>query len=380
MRNGDFSNPSAVGSGSFVNTPVRGFTNGQIPASQIDPGGRVLMNLMPRPNADPNVTGGYNYVDNLLVDQNGYQLLGRVDANISDTTKLFVRYNMQRETQPFVIGLWWRNGERQLPYPSPIEAHNQSDSVTASLTKILSPSLTNETIIAVTYIDFPNGSPIRRRSRAERSAIRTGACSPRAIRFRRSTRGSGGPMIFNPGGFDPVLFATKWQFAALNNVTKVTGTHTLKGGFFFEHVTNNQPGSGNGNGNITLDTTLSQSSGNAFADLLLGRIGSYNEQTTNVLHNIGYNRWELFAQDTWRYRSGLTFDVGARFSYIGPWTRPRRPRPRRLGSVALSERPLVAVPGLHLERDRRRRAEGRRRLQLLHPAARRRRLGHQGHG
>ena len=126
-------------------------------------------------------------------------------------------------------------------------------------------------------------------------------------------------MIFNPGGFDPVLFATKWQFAVLNNVTKVTGTHTLKGGFFFEHVTNNQPGSGNSNGHITLDTTLSQSSGNTFADLLLGRIGSYNEQTKNALHNIGYNRWEFFAQDTWRYRSGLTFDFGARFSYIGPW-------------------------------------------------------------
>ena len=76
MRNGDFSNPSAVGSGSFVNTPLRGFANGQIPGSQIDPGGRALMNLFPLPNADPAVTGGYNYVDNLLVDQNGYQLLG----------------------------------------------------------------------------------------------------------------------------------------------------------------------------------------------------------------------------------------------------------------------------------------------------------------
>jgi hypothetical protein len=319
MRNGDFSNPSAVGSGSFVNTMPRGFANGQIPGGQIDPGGRVLMDLFPRPNADPNVTGGYNYVDNLLVDQNGYQLLGRVDANISDTTKLFVRYNMQRETQPFVIGLWWRNGERQLPYPSPIEAHNQSDSVTASLTKILSPSLTNETIIAVTYIDFPNEfsdpAAISRRS----LGYPYGGVFGESDQIPSIDAGSGGPMIFNPGGFDPVLFATKWQFAALNNVTKVAGTHTLKGGFFFEHVTNNQPGSGNSNGNISLDTTLSQSSGNAFADLLLGRIGSYNEQSTNALHNIGYNRWELFAQDTWRYRSGLTFDLGARFSYIGPW-------------------------------------------------------------
>ena len=78
-----------------------------------------------------------------------------MDANISDTTKLFVRYNMQRETQPFVIGLWWRNGEPGAVSvadrsPQPVRlGHGQPHN-------ILSPSLTNERIFAVTYIDFPN--------------------------------------------------------------------------------------------------------------------------------------------------------------------------------------------------------------------------------
>jgi len=35
-----------------------------------------------------------------------------VDYNISDSTKLFVRYNLQRETQQFPVGLWWRNGSQ----------------------------------------------------------------------------------------------------------------------------------------------------------------------------------------------------------------------------------------------------------------------------
>ena len=163
-------------------------------------------------------------------------------------------------------------------------------------------------------------------------------------------------MFFNPGGFDPVLFATKWQFAVLNNVTKVTGTHTLKGGFFFEHVTNNQPGNGNSNGNITLDTTLTQSSGNAFADLLLGRIGSYNEQTherapQHRLQPVGVLRAGHLAlpfRPDVRLRRALLLHRSV--------VRPRRPRPRGVGSVALPERHLVAVPGLRLERDRRRRA------------------------
>ena len=45
----------------------------------------------------------------------------RVDYNISDNTKLFVRYNLQRETQQFPVGLWWRQTD-QVPYPTPVLA------------------------------------------------------------------------------------------------------------------------------------------------------------------------------------------------------------------------------------------------------------------
>src|SRR5437667_1086743 len=140
MRNGDFSQAASYlgpgTGGTYVNSIPAGFPGGIIPPSQIDPGGRALLNVFPQPNANPAVTGGYNYVDNLLVDQNGTQLLGRVDFNVSENTKLFLRYNRQREVQPFVIGLWWRNRESQVPYPSSISAANRSDSATASLTHV----------------------------------------------------------------------------------------------------------------------------------------------------------------------------------------------------------------------------------------------------
>src|SRR5262249_34529848 len=133
MRNGDFSQAASLGlSGDDVNRPPDGFPNGVIPADQIDPGGRTLLNVYPQPNADPAQTGGFNYVDNLLLDQNGTQFLARLDFNMSENTKLSLRYNRQRETQPFVIGLWWRNGQNQVPYPSSISGKNRSDSVTAS--------------------------------------------------------------------------------------------------------------------------------------------------------------------------------------------------------------------------------------------------------
>ncbi len=270
------------------------------------------------------MTGGYNYINNLLIDQNGWQGLARVDFNISDNTKLFVRYNIQRETQPFVIGLWWRNGERQLPYPSSISGKNRSDSVTASLTHVFSPTLTNETIFAVTYINFPN--QIDNREAVSRKALGYpyqgvfGESNDQIPSTDPGGWGSGGPLIYNPGGFDPILFAKKWQIAFQDNVTKVWGLHTMKFGGYFERVSNAQPGNADSNAYIAFATWQGGSSGNTFADMLMGGpTAEYHESTKNAVNDMYYNLFEAYAQDSWKVKPRLTVDYGIRFSYIGPW-------------------------------------------------------------
>jgi hypothetical protein len=323
MRNGDFSGAAGVGSGGFVNTPPSGFPNGVIPSSQIDPGGQVLLNTLPLPNIDPATSGGFNYVDNLLVDQPNHQFLTRIDFNLSDNTKMFVRYNLQRETQPFVIGLWWRNRADQVPYPTGISAANKSDSATVSLTHVFDPTLTTETIFGMTYIDFPNAFDDR--SKISRSALGYpyqgvfGQNNDQIPSFDLGGWGSNGPILYNPGGFDPVLFATKWQWNAAENVTKVWGTHTAKAGFYFERITNNQPGNGDSNGFFELNTWSGGSTGNTFADLLLGRTSYYQETTKNALHNIAWNRWEAYVNDSWKMKPSFTLTYGARLSKLSPW-------------------------------------------------------------
>ncbi|HET8824199.1 MAG TPA: carboxypeptidase-like regulatory domain-containing protein, partial [Terriglobales bacterium] len=110
------------------------FPGYQIPACSgtpdgtcIDPNMLALAKLFPGPNADPNSNGGYNYVQSEIFNQNNRQWTSRVDYSISDNTKVFVRYNYQREIQLFPVGLWWRNGD-QVPYPTPIEGKNKSNS------------------------------------------------------------------------------------------------------------------------------------------------------------------------------------------------------------------------------------------------------------
>jgi hypothetical protein len=299
---------------------------GVFPASLINPSGQGMLGagVLPLPNADPNLTNGYNYVQDVDFNQNSWQWLSRVDYSISDNTKLYIRYNLQKETQQFPIGLWWRNAQ-QVPYPTPILGKNRSDSVSASLTHVFSPTLSNEFVFGYTYIDFPNvfGDP-QKVSRAALNIPFQGLFHNGVDQIPSMT-GWGGefPSMFNPGGFEAGgsagLFAKKHLPSVSDNVSKVWGTHTAKFGFFYEFVINNQPNNTYSNGLFVQAGWAGGSSGNPYADLLAGFAGQYQETNFSNLHNEGYNTAEFFAMDSWRVTRRLTVDYGLRFSHLGAW-------------------------------------------------------------
>ena len=157
------------------------------------------------------------------------QWLTRVDVNVSDNTRIFARYNLQTETQNFPVGLWWRN-DKQVPYPTAVTAPNRSHSSTVSLTHVFGPSLTSESTFGATYIDFPN--QFEDPSRVSRSALgytNPGIYDSGLDQIPSLTGWGNGPTMYNPGGFDPVLFAKKWLISGAQSVTKVSGAHTIKG-------------------------------------------------------------------------------------------------------------------------------------------------------
>ena len=233
------------------------YPGGIIPTSQLDPNMLALAKLYPAANADPATTGGFNYVQAETFNQNNIQWMSRVDYNISDNTKLFVRYNLQRETQLFPVGLWWRNTD-QVPYPTSVQGKNRSDSVTASLTHVFSPSMTNEFVFGYSFIGFPNvfADP----SKVDRSKVgytyqglyKNGVAQIPSF-------GQFGPaeaaLVFNPGGFEAGgassgLYANKYMPSVSDTVAKVWGTHTIKAGFFWEWIRNAQPANNNTNGEL----------------------------------------------------------------------------------------------------------------------------------
>ena len=142
-------------------------------------------------------------------------------------------------------------------------------------------------------------------------------------RFLRGIASGELAAMVNPGGFEVGgsrgLFADKHLPSIQNNLSKVWGTHTVKGGVYWEYIINNQPANGFTNGQLAFDVSNARSSGSPYADLLLGRINNYQEQSFNRLNNIGYHTFEFFVQDAWKITRRLSLDLGLRASHFQPW-------------------------------------------------------------
>ncbi|MBO0797890.1 MAG: TonB-dependent receptor, partial [Blastocatellia bacterium] len=112
-------------------------------APYIDPTGlgTALLNLYPKPNFnDP--TGRYNYIYSVLRPNDRNQFISRVDYNVSDKTKLYVRLAREYEEQGFPRGLWWNSSSYEIP--GDLSSSNLGRSVVTNLTNVISPTMTNE--------------------------------------------------------------------------------------------------------------------------------------------------------------------------------------------------------------------------------------------
>ena len=304
------------------------YPGGIIPTTDLNTNMLNLMKLYPAANADPNATGGYNYVQSQVFNQNNVQWATRVDYNISDYTKMFVRYNLQRETQQFPVGLWWRQNQ-QVPYPTPVLGKNRSDSISASLTHVFNPTLTNEFVFGYTFIGFPN--VLQDPSKVDRTQLGvniTGLFKNGVTQipsFGNTGGGGEAALVFNPGGFEAGgasagLYANKYMPSISDTVAKVVSTHTIKAGFYWEWIRNAQPANGNTNGYLTFVASgNNNSTGDTYADEVLGIANSYNETSFNRINDIAYNSYEWFVQDDWKVTKRLTLNLGLRFSHFQPW-------------------------------------------------------------
>src|SRR5580692_11623774 len=108
-------------------------------------------------------------------------------------------------------------------------------------------------------------------------------------------------------------------FQASDTVSKVLGKHTIKTGFQYTWYKIKQNPDLVANGTFSFFGSGSQSTGNGFADFLLGLPDFYSQQSSPAFYERAVDGG-AFAQDSWRVRPNVTINYGLRWDYINPWS------------------------------------------------------------
>jgi hypothetical protein len=103
-----------------------------------------------------------------------------------------------------------------------------------------------------------------------------------------------------------------------DSISKVAGSHTIKAGASYIGFKVKQLPDLVANGTFSFFGSGNQTTGNGFADFLLGLPDFYSQQSSPAFYESAANGG-LFAQDSWRVRPNVTINYGLRWDYITPW-------------------------------------------------------------
>ena len=283
----------------------------------VTPLGRAMANLYPLPNySDPE--NRYNYVLSVPYPINRVESSARVDWNISDATKVYVRMAITNENVDFPRGVW--AGQSQLELATDVLGRNLGRSLAANLVQVLSPTMTNE--VTATYSRLTYDNPFRDPAKLRKDAL--------GVDFHG--------FFDNQTPYIPVDHGHSWggaqlgdyltlgndlytRFAGLqlgDKLTKVVETHTLKGGVSLARFDTEQNYPNNESAIMIYDPGSTPGSTRSnIGDLLVGRPFQIIQGTRVKLGVFRMWNLDVFAQDSWKVRPQITLEYGGR---VGYWT------------------------------------------------------------
>jgi Carboxypeptidase regulatory-like domain len=317
---GDFSELCAVGTDCPQFTPQGGttpqpFTNNQVP---IDPNAVPILAMFPFPNTHDAVNGLWSYVASSSQPTHWREELFRIDHNINSNVHATVRYihDSWNSVNPTPL---WTNGAS---YPTIQDQYGQpATSLVAHLTATITPTLLNEFVASysVNHITFQNLGAWKRPANYNLGIFQNGFGGGKLPGFSLA-----GGTAFNgvaqdagyvPNG--PVNSNPSYTYR--DNVSKSLGKHNLQfGGYFVASQKNELPQfEPSVNGFIQYDTSFSGSTGNPFADLLVGNMSSFAQASGQPKYYLRYKIFEPYFQDDWHIEPRLTLNLGLRISLYG---------------------------------------------------------------
>lgn len=315
-RAGNFSSTVKI-PGGFPNAGQNAPGNNLAP--YINPIGKVLINLYPLPNS---TLPGSNYVSNITQTQHRTDFKTRFDYKFSDKTNLYVRVTRELQTEVNPYGIWWGPSTFELPSANQQTALGRS--VAVGITKVFTPTLTNEVVISGSKLKLDNQYQDPNKVKLSTLGIENTWRLP----FDNTRFGKQSPYVslsliswaqgqlWSPGT-NPI-FAYNDSFSVADNLSKVVGTHTLKFGAFLEQGNKKQnfQGDPDSQGLIGFNNWNPYGTGNDWGDLLVGQLTDVQHGTQPPVGNYRYYNYEFYAQDQWKVRPNFTLEVGLRASHM----------------------------------------------------------------
>jgi outer membrane receptor protein involved in Fe transport len=311
-RAGDFSQSSVKPRDPLTGQP---FLNNQIPSARFD---RAAVNFIEKFIPLPNQPTGQHIYNRPFVKDGG-QWMGRVDTQLTPKQRLFGRFFYDRNESV-------QGSSSTTAGSLPIlrqEVNFVTWNVAANHTYVINPRLVSSSQFAYAETDLdrgplPTGDNITYQSLGVKVNNATDDPSLKLVpMFRGSVSGY---WDMNQDAYEPDDRPT---VQAKNDTTYSRGSHVVKFGGEYRWSANNRTAA---NCNDPCFDFNGQYSGNAFADLLLGRASQVTQ--FSVRHNKGRAQaFSMYAQDDWQVRAPVTLSVGLRWDPFFAFYEPDQPQP-----------------------------------------------------
>jgi hypothetical protein len=337
-RGGDFSDvcpnlnvPS--GTDPLIDCPTDPRTGAKFDGSlgpvAVDPNAQAILAEIPTPNAPGSLCGGgvvACFNSSPAQATKWREELVRVDHNFSSNERLTFRYIHDSWQTVTATTLWGcPDGSNGCSFPT-IQTNfvGPGTSTVVRLTSTLTPSLLNEFVASYTadHIFLTNTGPgaVARPASMTMTGLfpNFGGKLPGFLVSGNSTAYGGS---FTEDPYDVPWNNANPTYTFRDNMTKVIRTHTLQFGAYVAIAQKNEQSSfGDVQGYLKFDASNSNvSSGNAFADLLIGNISEFQQVNLAPKYYFRYQIVEPYLQDDWRITPRLTLNLGVRVSLFGTY-------------------------------------------------------------
>ncbi|MDP9339899.1 MAG: Plug and carboxypeptidase regulatory-like domain-containing protein [Acidobacteriota bacterium] len=324
-RGGDFSDLCPDPSGSFDNCPhqadgVTPFPGNIVP---VDPNAALLIGILPQANGTNN--GFPTYTNSTSLPTTWREELVRVDHNITNNYRLTFRY-IHDAWKTITPGPLWGASTSSFPNVQ-TDFAGPGTSFVARLTASITPTLLNEFVASYTgdHIILSAIGPVGLPTGFTMGSLFPNGFEGKLPSFHFTGNSAYGGIADggdqgNDVGVDTGYFPWKNAnptYTYRDNLTKIAGNHTMTIGAYLAFSQKNQENSLNQQGILTFDNGSANSSGNSFADLLIGNIASYSQADSQLIFYDRYKIFEPYFQDDWRITKRFTLNLGLRWSFFG---------------------------------------------------------------